>query len=136
MVSRGLHFRSVFLECTIFHIRLALSRDKWNDTDLDTVITLWRYLVQGICDRIETGYYVDLANRSNTKNGNSPSLLKERTIALPRQACRANSPLGSHLALNTVRSEPSSGCFPFSFWSLCRSKTRIDNAASKKCPDK
>ncbi|VDM37051.1 unnamed protein product [Toxocara canis] len=50
------YYWSVFLECTIYHIRLALANSKvdtWSEGDLDKAIILWRHLVRGICDRIK-----------------------------------------------------------------------------------
>ncbi|VDP16456.1 unnamed protein product [Onchocerca flexuosa] len=49
--------RLVFLECSIYHIRLALllnSRlDCWNRADVDNVIILWRHLISGTCEKIK-----------------------------------------------------------------------------------
>ncbi|MFH4983926.1 hypothetical protein AB6A40_010635 [Gnathostoma spinigerum] len=75
--SVGFHssYWSVFLECTIHHIRKCLEYtrlEQWSLSDLDDVITLWRHLVGGICQRIEEGYLIDLANRSYTRDENKP----------------------------------------------------------------
>ncbi|VDD97212.1 unnamed protein product [Enterobius vermicularis] len=61
--SHGFHpyYWSVFLECTIYQIRLTLERSraiKWTASELDRVIILWRHLVQGICKRIEVSVFV------------------------------------------------------------------------------
>uniref|UniRef100_A0A1I8EQM2 Globin family profile domain-containing protein n=1 Tax=Wuchereria bancrofti TaxID=6293 RepID=A0A1I8EQM2_WUCBA len=58
---------SVFLECSIHHVRLALLSskvDRWNNTDVDNVVILWRYLISGICERIKRGYLTNIADRS------------------------------------------------------------------------
>uniref|UniRef100_A0A9J2PTH1 Globin family profile domain-containing protein n=1 Tax=Ascaris lumbricoides TaxID=6252 RepID=A0A9J2PTH1_ASCLU len=76
------HYWSVFMECTIFHIRLALANsktDSWGEAELDGVVTLWRHLVDGICDRIKAGYLVDLANRSNSKSARSSIALSAKS---------------------------------------------------------
>ncbi|VDO28799.1 unnamed protein product [Brugia timori] len=62
-----LYYWSVFLECSIHHIRLALlssKADRWNNTDVDNVVILWRHLISGICERIKRGYLTNIADRS------------------------------------------------------------------------
>uniref|UniRef100_A0AAF5PID0 Globin domain-containing protein n=1 Tax=Wuchereria bancrofti TaxID=6293 RepID=A0AAF5PID0_WUCBA len=62
-----LYYWSVFLECSIHHVRLALLSskvDRWNNTDVDNVVILWRYLISGICERIKRGYLTNIADRS------------------------------------------------------------------------
>uniref|UniRef100_A0A915PLU8 Globin family profile domain-containing protein n=1 Tax=Setaria digitata TaxID=48799 RepID=A0A915PLU8_9BILA len=71
------YYWSVFLECSIYHIRLALLNskvDRWNTTDVDNVIILWRYLISGICERIKRGYLADIANRSMLTARTSPKM--------------------------------------------------------------
>ncbi|VDK28582.1 unnamed protein product [Gongylonema pulchrum] len=59
------YYWSIFLECTIHHIRLALINSKvdhWNNKDADNAIILWRHLVSGICQRIKcTIHHIRLA---------------------------------------------------------------------------
>ncbi|VDN57747.1 unnamed protein product [Dracunculus medinensis] len=102
------YYWSVFLECTIYNIRLCLNRSKndlWNDADLDEVIILWRHLVSGICLRIKKGYLMDIANRTAAKDSWSslpalPTTTKNNpfTSKIPNQA---KTPItGEHLHEN------------------------------------
>ncbi|VBB28015.1 unnamed protein product [Acanthocheilonema viteae] len=72
-----LYYWSVFLECSIYHIRSALLNskiDRWNSTDVDNAIILWRHLISGICERIKRGYLTDITNRSILSVQTSPRM--------------------------------------------------------------
>uniref|UniRef100_A0A915A9D0 Uncharacterized protein n=1 Tax=Parascaris univalens TaxID=6257 RepID=A0A915A9D0_PARUN len=109
---------SVFMECTIFHTRLALTNsriDIWGESELDSVICLWRHLVGGICDRIKAGYLVDVANRSNSKSACSSIALSSKSspycVDIP----------ASHETIIEVDNY-SVGCFSKICRPLCRNK--------------
>uniref|UniRef100_A0A0N5AVJ1 GLOBIN domain-containing protein n=1 Tax=Syphacia muris TaxID=451379 RepID=A0A0N5AVJ1_9BILA len=60
------YFWSVFLECSVYQIRLALERSKalrWSSAEVDKAVILWRHLMQGICKRIEAGFLADASKR-------------------------------------------------------------------------
>ncbi|VDN08180.1 unnamed protein product, partial [Thelazia callipaeda] len=50
------YYWTVFMECTIHHLRLAFLNskvDQWSHKDIDNAIMLWRHLILGICQRIK-----------------------------------------------------------------------------------
>ncbi|KAJ1358306.1 hypothetical protein KIN20_016708 [Parelaphostrongylus tenuis] len=58
------HYWTTFLECSIHIFRRTLTQShKYPDKDIDMAITLWRYLIQDVVNKIKIGYDVDIKNR-------------------------------------------------------------------------
>ncbi|KAJ1346178.1 hypothetical protein KIN20_000903 [Parelaphostrongylus tenuis] len=65
--SRGFktHYWSVFMECTLFHIRRILSADHRFNTVLvlDRSVLVWRTVIRILIKRMKVGFTTDLRNR-------------------------------------------------------------------------